>query len=112
MYCSICTNVKRAEIVEDWVYSRSLRQTACRYRVGYRSLQRHIDLCIAAILSEQEQRQYEAEIRETAALLRNYFRIKMRKPRPRSIITKPVEFTWSRRAWKKKGESVGVSGSD
>jgi len=71
-----------------------------RYGVGYRSLQRHIDLCLAAILSEQEKRAYETALSDTAALLRSYFAIKMRKPRPKSIITKPIEFTWSRRAWK------------
>lgn len=102
MYCSICRNPKRAEIVLDWAYSGSLRTTATRYRIGYRSLQRHIDLCLASILSEREQREYEAAFGDTAAFLRSCFTIEIRKPRPRSIITKPVEFTWSRRAWKKQ----------
>jgi hypothetical protein len=106
MYCSICTHLKRAEIILDWAYSGSLRLTASRYRVGYRSLQRHIDLCLASILSEQEQREYEAALERNAALLRWHFTQKLRKPRPKSIITKPVEFTWSRRAWKKSTHST------
>lgn len=101
MFCSVCRNPKRAEIVLDWAYSGSLRLTAYRYGIGYRSLQRHIDLCLAAILSEKEQREYESTLAENVQLVRYYFLFKMRKPRPKSIITKPVEFTWSRRAWKK-----------
>jgi hypothetical protein len=96
-------------MIEDWVRSLSLRRTASRYGVGYRSLQRHIDLCVASILSEQEQREYEAAFHENADRLRWYFALKMRKPRPRSIITKSVEFTWSRRAWKKKRDLVNAT---
>ena len=99
MYCSICKSGGGAAIVEHWAYSGSLRDTALCFRVGYRSLQRHIDLCLASILSEKENAEYENAFRDTAALLRFYFITKMRKPRPKSIITKPVEWTWSRRAW-------------
>ncbi len=107
MYCTICTNPNKATIVEDWAYTGSLRRTAKRYGVGYRSLQRHIDLCLASILSEKEQQQYEAAFRESAAWLRQLFAFTMRKPRPKSVITTPVQFTWSRRAWKRgnKNES-------
>lgn len=84
--------------------SGSLRVTADIYGVGYRSLHRHIDLCVASILAEKEAMEFETAFRETAQLLRFYFSLKNRKPRPKSIITKPVEFTWSRRAWKKKSK--------
>ncbi len=105
MYCSICTHPKQIEIVEDYIYSGSLRQTAERYEVGYRSLQRHIDFCIASIFSEFEEREYQSEIKKCEEHLRIIFGFKQRKMRPKSIIKKPVEFTWSRRAWKrKKGE--------
>lgn len=87
--------------MEDWAYSRSLRQTALKYGVGYRSLQRHLDLCIPSIYAERENRQYEAAFKHNAEWLRHYFKMKMRKPRRKSIIKKPVEFSWSRRAWKK-----------
>lgn len=106
MYCTICANPNRAEIIEDWAHTGSLRLTASRYRVGYRSLQRHIDLCLASILSEQEKRAYEAAFSETAATLRSHFTNLMRKRRPKSIITKPVKFTWSRRAWKRKKSNI------
>lgn len=100
MYCTICRNPKSPEIVEDWAYSGSLRFTAAKYRVGYRSLQRHIDLCLASVLSEKENLEYEDAFDDNARLLRWCFAVKMRKRRPKSIITKPVKFTWSRRAWK------------
>ena len=94
--------------MEHWAASGSLRATALVYGVGYRSLHRHIDLCVASILAEKEAKEYETAFRETAKLLRFYFSQMNRKPRPKSIITKPVEFTWSRRSWKKKidGETV------
>lgn len=104
MYCNICSKPFRAEIIEDWAYSESLRRTAARYGVSYRSLQRHLDLCLASICAERENRAYKAEFDDVAEWLRFYFRLQMRKPRRRSIITKPIEYTWSRRSWKgKKG---------
>jgi hypothetical protein len=64
-------------------------------------LQRHLDLCIPSIYAERENREYEAAFKENAEWLRIYFKMKMRKPRRKSIITKKVEFSWSRRAWEK-----------
>jgi len=101
MYCSVCTNPKQIEIVEDYIYRGSLRQTAERYGIGYRSLQRHIDFCIASIYSEVEERKYQSELKECEEYLRIIFGFRQRKTRPKSIIKKPVEFTWSRRGWEK-----------
>lgn len=105
MYCSICTHKQGAEIVEDWVYSKSLRRTAERYGVGYRSLQRHLDLCVASVMAEREEAEYRAAFAKTSIRLRLEFApVPRRRPR-RSIITMPVEFTWSRRSWKRKAVS-------
>ncbi len=102
MYCTICTHSKQIEIVEDYIYSGSLRRTSRRYDVGYRSLHRHIDLCLASIYSEAAEREYQEELKFWEQQLRWQFGYKPKKKRPKSIITKPVEFTWSRRSWKKK----------
>lgn len=105
MYCSICKHPKQAEMIEHYARSGSFRLTAAYYRVGYRSLHRHIDLCVASILAEQEERDYQKAFKENAKWLRTYFGIIKRKPRPKSIIKKKIEWTWSRRAWdKKKGK--------
>ena len=105
MYCTICTHKQGAEIVEDWCYSKSLRVTAARYGVGYRSLQRHLDLCVASVMAEREEAEYRAAFAQTAEWLRGYYRPITKKRQRKSIITKPVEFTWSRRSWKRKGSS-------
>lgn len=107
MYCSICKHPKQIEIVEDYIYRGSLRQTAERYEIGYRSLQRHIDFCIASIYSEIEEREYQAELEKWDEYLRMIFGFHQSKARPTSIIKKPVEFTWSKRAWKRKKSKKG-----
>ncbi len=104
MFCTICQSPNRAAIIEDWASSGSLRSTAKQHDVGYRSLQRHIDLCLASILAENEQKIYEAAFRETASEVRQYFARTKRKPRPKSIVKIPVKFTWSRRAWKSRSK--------
>jgi hypothetical protein len=62
MNCTICRSPIRAEIIEEWAVSGSLRKSANQYGVGYRSLQRHLDLCLASILAEREQQDYEAAL--------------------------------------------------
>lgn len=103
MNCSICTHPLQLRITVDYLYSRSYRRTAQRFGVGYRSLHRHINECVAAMFAEYEERKYTAEFNRVSGLVREYF-IFLRdyKPRKRSIVTKPVEFTWSRRSWKQR----------
>lgn len=103
MLCSVCRHPQRAQIGEDWAYTGSLRKTAYKYGIGYRSLQRHLDYCISSICAEIEQSKYEAAFKEFADILRVIFRPMKKKP-PRSIITKPIEYTWSRRAWNKRNK--------
>lgn len=106
MSCSICALPIRGEIVQDWIRSSSLRRTAQRYGVGYKSLHRHIRKCLAAVMAEQDERHFQEEFANIAGLLRRVFAppLAQRPRRHRSIITKPVQFTWSRRAWKSKSK--------
>jgi hypothetical protein len=91
-------------MIEHYARSGSFRQTADSFGVGYRSLHRHIDLCVTSILAEQEEKEYQKAFRENAEWLRSYFTAIMRKPRPTSIIKKEIEWTWSRRSWQKKAK--------
>ncbi len=91
-------------MIIDYAYSCSLRATASRFNAGYRSLQRHLERCIPCLMAEQEQKIYEREFAEVAELLRLYFQPQPKPYRRKSIITKKVEFTWSRRSWKKKAD--------
>jgi hypothetical protein len=55
-------------------------------------------------MAEQEQKNYEREFEEVAELIRLHFQPQPKPYRRKSIIKKKVEFTWSRRAWKKKAD--------
>ena len=101
MFCSICRHPQQAEMIVDYAFSCSLRVTARRFNAGYRSLQRHLERCILCLMAEQEQKEYEREFAEVAGLLRLYFQPQPKPYRRKSIIKKKVEFTWSRRAWKR-----------
>lgn len=105
MFCSICQHPRQAEMIIDYAYSCSLRATAMRFGAGYRSLQRHLKYCIVFVMAEKEQKKYEREFKENAELLRLYYAELYRPRRPKSIIKKPVEFTWSRRSWKKRAKN-------
>ena len=86
-------------MIIDYAYTCSLRATARRFGAGYRSLQRHLERCIVLLMAEQEQKDYEREFAEVAKLLRLYFQPPPIPYRRKSIITKKIEFTWSRRGW-------------
>lgn len=101
MFCTICKSSCRSQVIEDWAYSGSVRATAARYRVGYRSLQRHLDFCLATVLAEEEESDFESAFRLNAEILRVTFAARERKRRPKSIVTKVVKFTWSRRSWQR-----------
>lgn len=102
MNCSICRHPQQVEMIIDYAHTLSLRATANNYGVGYRSLHRHIERCIYALMEEDEQQRYEYELKETAELLTLHFTVQQRPRRRKSIITKEVKFTWSRRAWSGK----------
>lgn len=102
MNCTICRHPRQAEMIIDYAFTYSLRVTAWRFGVGYRSLHRHIERCIYAIMEEQEQKDYQRRFAEVAEFLRMYFKPIPKLPCRKSIIKKKVEFSWSRRAWKKR----------
>lgn len=101
MNCSICRHRQHAEIIIDYAQTSSFRVTAERFGVGYRSLHRHIERCIYALMEEDEQSDYRKAFEITARILRNSFKVHIKPRRPKSIITKNVDFTWSRRSWSK-----------
>jgi hypothetical protein len=105
--CSICRHPEGAQIVAHYLTTDSLRLTASCFGVGYRSLQRHITRCVLNICIEQNEREFELELGLQSFLLTkelneryNAPRLDKRKPRPQPMVTKPVKYTWSRRAWK------------
>jgi hypothetical protein len=99
MFCSICQNPQQAEMIIDYAYSRSLRATASRFNAGYRSFLRHLEHCIVTLTAEKEQKGFQRDFEEAAKMMRIYFQPEPEPYRRKSIITKKVEFTWSRRAW-------------
>lgn len=110
--CSICEHPDGAQIVADYFITESLRRTANRFRVGFRALQRHIKVCVPSICLEGNEREFyeklELESRKLTKelnLLFNAPRLDRRIPRPQPMVTKKVEFTWSRRSWKKPENS-------
>jgi hypothetical protein len=104
--CKICNHPQNAEILRTYARQGSLRRTASQYNVSYRTLLRHLDECVHYLQNEVEELQYRQAFKETAEYLRNFYsQTYYRKPRPKSIITKQVEFKWSRRSWKKAENS-------
>jgi len=106
--CSICRHPQGAYIVAHYLETDSLRLTASCFGVGYRSLQRHIKVCVLNLCIEQNDRDFKINLRlqgkQLTDELNNRYnapRLDKRKPRPQPMVTKPVEYTWSRKAWKK-----------
>ena len=97
-------------MIVDYAYSCSLRATAGHFNAGYRSLQRHLEYCVVSLMAEQEQKEYEREFKEVAELLRLHFQPQPIIYRRKSIITKQIEFSWSRRAWVSRVSNVAVNG--
>lgn len=106
MNCSICNHSKSAEIIIDYARTKSLRKTAKNYAIGYRSLARHIQFCIYALLEEAEQLEFEEALETAKQMVIEHYQYEMtRKRRKKSIIKKHVEFSWSRRSWAKKAKN-------
>jgi len=113
--CSICNHPEGAQIVADYFLTESLRRTAKRCGVGFRALQRHLAVCVPAICLEGNEREFyeklELESKKITKELNLRFnapRLDKRIPRPQPMITKQVEFTWSRRSWKKRENSQKI----
>ena len=107
--CSICADSRSPDIVAAYIRLRSLRKTAAIFHVGYKSLERHLADCVPRIYSEVKEERFQQKLKELVNQLRIIFnrqynapRLDKRVPRPKSIITKEVKFTWSRRGWKNR----------
>lgn len=107
--CKICSHPRGADIVAMYFAIDSLRKAASLYQVSFKTLHRHIQNCLAQIGLEKRETSFQTKLRlESIALMEelnsryNAPRLDKRRPRPKPIITKPVEFTWSRRGWKRK----------
>ena len=102
MYCPTCKHEMACAMVKDWALGKSLRTVAAAYNVGCRSLQRHLDLCLASILSKYSENAFSTALHTSIGqLLKDIAGSKSPARCRRSIIKIPVPFTWSRRAWKK-----------
>ncbi|MEO5859537.1 MAG: hypothetical protein ABIR33_11380 [Pyrinomonadaceae bacterium] len=101
MRCSICSNPNHQTILIDFASTRSLRRTADRFGVGYRSLSRHINECVYAAMRDAEHQRFEKALEAAVRRIRLIYAPSIRRVRRKSIISKPVLFTWSRRSWKR-----------
>jgi hypothetical protein len=100
MVCSICSHPEHPEMLIDYARTFSYRRTATKFGVGYRSLHRHIKNCLRLILKDADDLIFEMRLDEVKGNLTQKFAAAMKPKRHRSILTKKVTFTWSRRAWK------------
>ncbi len=105
--CKICRHPQSADIVSVYFATDSLRTAAKLYGMSFKTLQRHIQNCLAQIgFNNRENEFQERLMSEGIAIIKelnnrfNAARLDVRRPRPKPMITKPVEYTWSRRAWK------------
>ena len=99
MACKICKHPRHAEMVVDYARTSSYRKVAQMYGVNFKTLQRHISKCVYAVMSEAEEKEYQTILNQVARMLTFEF-APLPKKRPKSLITKPFEWTWSRRSWK------------
>jgi hypothetical protein len=64
--CSICTHPDSRKIIASYFDTWSYRKTASRFRIGYRSLQRHINRCIPFLLERIETVEFEERLKFVA----------------------------------------------
>jgi hypothetical protein len=65
--------------------------------------------CLVQIGFDNREKEFQKRLMEESKALTkelnarfNAPRLDMRRPRPKPMVTKPVKYTWSRRAWKSK----------
>lgn len=108
MACKICKHPKHREIVTDYFITESYRKTASNYDVNYNTLHRHITKCVVEVMFYMEERDFQEWLEESVEeLTEHYQELKDKEPpkkkkRPKKLVTKPIEWTWSRRSWNKK----------
>lgn len=117
--CKICRHPQRDKIVATYFALSSLRAAAGIYGLSFKTLHRHIQNCLMQIGFDKREVDFKVELFIQGDMLRkelnaryNAPRLDKRRPRPQSIITKEVKFTWSRRAWKKKQDPQNTTGKE
>lgn len=100
MSCRICKHPKHGEMVVRYAQTDSYRTVAEMFGVSAKTLQRHVTQCVYSVMGEFEEREYRKFLEYVFQYLLWEF-TPQRKKRPKSIITSDIQFTWSRRAWKK-----------
>ncbi len=104
MACKICNHPKHGEMVIQYARNPSYRNVAKKYGVSFKSLQRHVNQCVYEVMEEAEEERYRKVFEyATVVLMVEYGRI--RKTTYKSLVTKPIEWTWSRRSWGKNKET-------
>jgi len=105
--CKICRHSQSADIVAVYFATDSLRIAAKIFGLSFKTLHRHITNCLVQIGFDNREKSFQRKLMEEGKAIEedlnarfNQPRLDMRRPRPKSIIKKPVEFTWSRKAWK------------
>jgi hypothetical protein len=101
--CKICRHSKHAQMVIAYAYIGSFRTVAGMYGVSFKTLQRHITECVYSVISEVEEQNYQRYLKYVSEML-TWEYMPPQKKRPKSIITTHVEYTWSRRSWKKNAK--------
>ncbi len=114
MTCSICQHPRSAEITEDYCYTLSIRKTAERYGVSKSALHRHTKVCLLSIWSEHEEIEYKQALEQVYSILLRHYSQPVKKPRPKSLITKKFVCNWGRKAKnrRKQAERGTLSGTE
>ncbi len=107
--CLICRHPQGAEIIGVYFATDSLRTAARLCGVSFKTLHRHIQNCLVQIGFDNREKEFQLRLMEESNALTdelnarfNAPRLDKRRPRPKPMVTKPIEYTWSRRAWKSK----------
>lgn len=73
--CSICRHPRRREILVDYFDAWSYHLTAARFSVGYTSLHRHINNCVAYILEKMDIDEFQERSEFVSEFLMDYHKI-------------------------------------
>jgi hypothetical protein len=64
--CTICKDPRSPEIIGTYIRIGSVRAAAEQFKVGYRSLHRHISECVPRIYLEEEDRLFHEKLRKVS----------------------------------------------
>jgi len=98
--CKICKHPDHAEMVIAYARVSNYRTVARRYGVDHKTLQRQIVRCVYEVMTEVEEKEFRKFFGYVSEMLTSEF-MPPPKKRPKSMVTKEIKYTWSRRSWKK-----------